>query len=240
VPWPAKVGNDEAKSREQKALAEGKGQIAYGQQRSLYDLREMLELLNSIDTKALIWIHQNLHNAFLDGVFVLLRNKITWLPLYIFLIAFIMLNFGKRGVLWVLFFIFAAALADSVSSKLLKPQVQRVRPCHTEGVAEELHVLISCGGRYGFVSSHATNHFALAAFFFFTIGRLLKKWKWVAILWATCISFAQVYVGVHYPFDVICGAILGCLFGSAIAWYYNTRMKTWNAGLEPEGEKVRR
>ena len=198
----------------------------------LYDLRQMLEFLNGIDTKALIWIHQNLHNAFLDDVLVVLRNKIIWLPLYIFLIAFIVLNYGKRGWLWVLFFVFAAALADSVSSKVLKPQVQRIRPCHTEGVAEELHVLISCGGQYGFVSSHATNHFALAAFFFFTLGQTFRKLKWLVMLWAACISFAQVYVGVHYPLDVISGGILGVLFGWGIAWYYNMRMKAWSLGIK--------
>lgn len=190
----------------------------------------MLEQLLQLDADLIIWVHRHLHNAFLDSVMVLIRNKWTWLPLYVFLLAFILFNFGKRGGLWILFFIFSIALSDTVSTKVIKYQVQRVRPCHTELVSKELQMLVPCGGQYGFVSSHASNHFTMATFLFFTLGRIFRRIRWPLIIWALCIAIAQVYVGVHYPLDVIAGGILGALIGWGIAWYYNTRLKNWSIG----------
>ncbi|HLF64526.1 MAG TPA: phosphatase PAP2 family protein [Saprospiraceae bacterium] len=188
----------------------------------------MLETIQSIDTRLLIWIHEYLRSDVLDWLMPLVRSKWTWAPLYVFLLAFMLFNFGKRGGLWALFFIFAIALSDSVSSKVIKYQVKRIRPCHTELTATHLHMLVPCGGQYGFTSSHASNHFAMATFLFFTLGRMMRRIRWPVIIWAVCIAFAQVYVGVHYPLDVIGGGVLGAIIGAGIAWYYNLRMKRWN------------
>lgn len=188
----------------------------------------MLEHLLAMDTQLLLWIHKYLHNQFLDPIMVLLRNKWTWLPLYVFLLSFMLFNFGKRGGLWILFFIFAIALSDTLSTKVIKYQVQRLRPCHTELVQSHLKMLVPCGGQFGFVSSHASNHFAMAMFLFFTLGRFIRKIRWPLVIWAGLIAFAQVYVGVHYPFDVIAGGLLGCVIGWGIAWYYNHRLGKFN------------
>jgi undecaprenyl-diphosphatase len=162
----------------------------------------------------------------------ILRDKWTWLPLYVFLLVFMLMNYGKRGGVWLLFFIFTVALADLSNSRLIKYQVKRFRPCHTEHVAEKMHVLISCGGKYSFTSSHAANHFAMAAFIFFTLGGLFRKIRWPIMIWASLIAFAQVYVGVHYPFDVIGGGLLGILLGGATAWYYRFGVPAWSIGRD--------
>ncbi len=188
----------------------------------------MVQSILAIDSELLLWIHKYLHNSVLDGLMVLIRSKWAWLPLYVFLLSFMVMNFGKRAGLWILFFIFTIAISDMVSTKALKYQVQRLRPCYTELVQSHLQMLVPCGGRYGFVSSHASNHFAMAAFLFFTLGRMIRRIRWPLMLWAASIAFAQVYVGVHYPLDVIAGGLLGTLIGWGNAWYYNNRLKNWS------------
>jgi undecaprenyl-diphosphatase len=189
----------------------------------------MLSTLTELDTSLLWWIHAH-HNAALDWLMPILRSKWTWLPLYVFILAFIVMNYGKRGGVWLLFFVCTIGLADLTSSKLVKPQVNRMRPCHTEHVLERMDLLVSCGGRYSFTSSHATNHFAMAAFIFFTLGGIFKRIRWPIMIWAGLIAFAQVYVGVHYPLDVIGGAMLGVLIGGAAARYYNYGLPVWAIG----------
>jgi undecaprenyl-diphosphatase len=187
----------------------------------------MFGTLAELDATLLVWIHSHLHNEVLDWLMPVFREKWTWLPLYIFLIAFMLLNFGKRGGLWILFFVFAIICADTISTRVLKYQVKRVRPCHTEQVAERLEILVSCGGTYGFVSSHAANHFAMAAFIFFTLGRAVRRVRWPVMIWAGLVAFAQVYVGVHYPLDILGGAVLGLSLGWLLAWYYSHRLAHW-------------
>ena len=188
----------------------------------------MLQTLVGWDAQVLIWIHTHLHNSFLDWLMPILREQWTWLPLYIFLIAFMLMNFGKRGGLWILMFIFTIALCDTTSSKVIKYNVKRLRPCHTEQVAPKLDLLISCGGQYSFTSSHATNHFGMAAFIWLTLGMRYRRVRWPIMIWAGMVAFAQVYVGVHYPLDILGGGLLGLLLGSAVAWYYRKRLGPWS------------
>lgn len=193
----------------------------------------MLESLLAFDTAILTWIHGHLHNPFFDWLMPILRNKTTWIPLYVFLAAFMLFNFHKRAWLWMLFFVFAIVLSDTVSTRVFKYRFQRLRPCHTELVGSRITPLVPCGGRYGFVSSHAANHFAMAAFFFFTLGHRLRRARWPVMIWAGTIAFAQVYVGVHYPLDVVAGAALGLIFGWGLAWYYSIRLQHWSIGRDP-------
>jgi undecaprenyl-diphosphatase len=102
-------------------------------------------------------------------------------------------------------------IADLVSSKGLKKTVKRVRPCNDPAIQDEVVLLVGCGKAYSFTSSHATNHFAIGAFLAMTLGLYYKRWRWLFYFWAGSIAFGQVYVGVHYPLDVIVGSILGLL-----------------------------
>ena len=143
------------------------------------------------------------------------------MPFYVFLFSFLMINFGKKGLLFLLFAVLTIAVADTVSSKIIKKTVQRIRPCNDPFMAPSVDLKIECGGGYSFTSSHATNHFALAFFLIFIFGKFDfgKKNKWLnglLFLWAASIAYAQVYVGVHYPLDVVSGAIIGSLIGRGI------------------------
>lgn len=192
----------------------------------------MLDQLIALDH---IWfkaINQGLSNPFFDFLMPLLRDRYTWLPLYAFLIYFWIKNFGKAGWLMVLFTLLCFGLADYTSASIIKPAVARLRPCNELGFKEQINSLVRCGSGFSFPSSHAANHFALALFF---ISLFYKQWKWVlplALLWAASIAFAQVYVGVHFPVDVLSGALLGALIGYLMGRLF-LRLKpeeTWRSG----------
>lgn len=169
----------------------------------------MIESLVNIDEALFQWINSDLSNAFFDAVLVPFRHKMFWIPLYLFLILFIAVNFVKEK--WMIFAMIGLTvlLSDTTSSKLIKNSVERIRPCHIV----ELNPVsrVPCSPGYSFTSSHATNHFAIGLFFFGLFS--FTKWKWLFIAWAGAIAFAQVYVGVHYPFDVLAGALIGILVG---------------------------
>ena len=100
--------------------------------------------------------------------------------------------------------------------------VERLRPCNDLDLAGQIRVLVDCGSGFSFVSSHATNHFAIS---FLLISLYYRQWKWIfplCFLWAFVVSYAQVYVGVHYPFDILGGAALGILIGLLVGWLEKT------------------
>jgi len=173
----------------------------------------MFETINHIDQQFFLAINNGLQNSFFDWLCPMLRNPTMWIPLYAIVIFFIYKRY-KKETLWIL--IGAAVLilvSDQVSAHLIKNLVQRLRPCNDPSIQNQVHLLVNCGGGYSFISAHATNHFALA---FYMMGFFATSKKWfvpLAIVWASSIAFSQVYVGVHYPFDIICGAILGSILG---------------------------
>lgn len=106
----------------------------------------------------------------------------------------------------------------------LKHVVMRDRPCRDIDMYEHVRlVLKECGGGYGFVSNHAANHFGMAVFFFITFRQRFRKWALVGLGWAGLIAFAQVYIGVHFPLDVICGGLLGLTIGWGTGTFFNKR-----------------
>jgi len=161
------------------------------------------------------------HNSFFDAVIPYWRSKYVWIPLYVFIASFLLINWKKRGLLVLLFAIVTIGVADFTSSKIVKPLVQRIRPCNDATLTFEVRELVKCGGGYSFTSSHATNHFAIAAFLIIVLSVFRRKWiSWALFAWATSIAYGQVYVGVHYPLDVVAGAILGSFIGIIFANIY--------------------
>jgi len=182
---------------------------------------KICDSLIRLDHIAWYYINVQWHNPFLDYVVPYLRNPWFWSPLYLFLLIFMPSRFRRNGWLWCAAFIISFAIADQVSASLMKPYFHRLRPCHNPFLQGIVHLLVDCGGGYGFPSVHATNHFALGIFSAVTLGRL-AKWVWpAAIIWATLVSFAQVYVGVHFPLDVTCGALVGTVIGICTGKIFN-------------------
>jgi len=167
------------------------------------------------------WLFLKINNdgtcKFLDKLMPVLREPTTWIPLYIFLFLFVVISFGKKGWWFVLYAIITVAITDSVSSRIFKPLVGRLRPCCDPDFSSNVRLLVGCGGKESFLSSHAANHFGLAMFIFIAFRSFIGNWAYIFFIWAAAISYAQIYVGVHYPFDVLGGTILGCLVGWAMA-----------------------
>jgi len=164
-------------------------------------------------------INSSWQNSFFDIIMPILRNSKTWVPLYLFLLLFGIFNFKKNLWWWVLFTATLAIFCDFISSDIIKEHIFRMRPCQYPSLAI---VRVSyCPHNSSFTSSHATNHFGLAMFFFLTLRNYLKKWAYLFFAWALIIVYAQVYVGVHFPLDVFCGGILGSVFGYLSARNFN-------------------
>jgi undecaprenyl-diphosphatase len=173
-----------------------------------------------IDYYLFDWINNKWSNPFFDFLLPLLRNKYFWAPLYVFLLAFISINIKKNAGIVVLFLFVTIGISDLTSSHLIKKTIKRERPCNNELINDNVRLLVRCGSGYSFTSSHATNHFAIAGFFFFLFGPLIGRYKWIFLAWAGSIAIAQVYVGVHYPLDILAGTILGLLVSLIITKIY--------------------
>ena len=147
------------------------------------------------------------HQPWLDGPMEIISGKLTWIPLYLLLIYFLYQRFKLACWKPVLYLLASVAVADQFSSSLLKPLFKRLRPCHVDEFQSWIHLPAGCGGQFGFCSSHAANSFAIAVGFY-----LLTKNKSAGIaliLWASIISYSRIYLGAHYPLDVIVGAFVG-------------------------------
>ncbi|QEC65871.1 phosphatase PAP2 family protein [Panacibacter ginsenosidivorans] len=164
-------------------------------------------------------------NDFLNSVYPWWRDSNTWIPLYLFLALFAFINFGWRVWPWVIFFIITVALTDQLSSNLIKNFIQRPRPCNDEDFMGNVNALLGhCSGGYSFPSSHATNHFGMACFIYFTMKQYFKKWGYLFFVWAATIAYGQVYIGIHYPLDILGGAVIGSLVGMMTASVFNRRI----------------
>lgn len=168
------------------------------------------------------FINGEMHNYVLDIIMPYWREKLLWAPLYLFLVFFMVMNFKIKGLYFLLFVIAIITISDTLSSQVIKKTYERDRPCNNIYLKKKVNLLVDCGPGYSFTSSHATNHFAIAVFFILTLGRMIKWIKWPFILWAASISFAQVYVGVHFPLDVIVGALLGSFIGFWVSVIYQS------------------
>ncbi|MCB9257395.1 MAG: phosphatase PAP2 family protein [Chitinophagales bacterium] len=171
-----------------------------------------MDQLLSLDYYLFRLINQGMSNVFFDFLMPILRNKTTWYPLYILSAIVLVSKWKWQGLYLILFAILSLALSDLISSQVLKNLFARTRPCLLVELSTTINLLLDkCSGAYSFPSSHAANHFALASFFAYSFRK--HALRFVLLFWASAICFAQVYVGVHFPSDVLFGALLGLSFG---------------------------
>ena len=169
----------------------------------------MIETINYWDEKAFLWLNSFYLEA-LDPVALQLTQTITWIPLYV-LLLYLIYRIDPKNTLWILGGVMLTILlADQVSSGLMKPYFERLRPCHDPRWEGMMHVYGRCGGLYGFVSSHAANTFGLATFLTLKLGKKQKAIAWL-FFYALVVSYTRIYLGVHYPLDLFFGALVGVL-----------------------------
>jgi undecaprenyl-diphosphatase len=148
----------------------------------------------------------------------IISGRVIWAPLYLAILITLGIRYRRKFLILILVIILAIILSDQISL-LIKNSVHRLRPCHEPALEGLVHLVRNqCGGAYGFVSSHASNSFNIAV-----LSLLLIKRKWFSysmLLWAAIIGYSRVYLGVHYPGDVLCGSLIGILIGWSLFRFY--------------------
>lgn len=181
-----------------------------------------LDSLLKADQELFLKINTVYIHPLLDAVYPWFREGNTWIPLYLFIIVLALVNFKQKAFAFILFAVLTVVLTDQISSSFIKPFFERPRPCRDPILMNQIRMLLNgCSGGYSFTSSHATNHFGFAVYIYLTLGNIIGKWKYAFLVWAAVIAYGQVYVGVHYPLDIICGALLGVTIGFIIAYFHN-------------------
>ena len=177
-----------------------------------------METLKYWDTQLFLLLNGK-HNGFWDFVMFWASEKLIWIPLYLFFV-FLVYRYYKRKTIWVLLAtVVVIAMSDLVSVHLFKNVFMRLRPCHEPQLEGLVHLVKDkCGGQFGFISSHATNHFAIASFLSMLLGNKIKYFTFLILLWAGIISYSRIYLGVHYPGDVLGGVIIGSVIGLVVGF----------------------
>jgi undecaprenyl-diphosphatase len=176
----------------------------------------MIDWLIQLDTKFFLFLN-GLNSESFDTIMWWVSGKTTWWPFYLSLLAFLGWRKGWQLAPMILFIVIVITLADQTSVHLFKNVFQRLRPCHEHSLEGLVHIVNNkCGGQYGFVSSHAANSFGVATLLFLWVKR-----RWFTILmlvWAALVGYSRIYLGVHYPGDVLFGSLLGIGCGW-LTWY---------------------
>ncbi|MGY6561587.1 MAG: phosphatase PAP2 family protein [Luteibaculaceae bacterium] len=182
-------------------------------------MQTLINSLKSIDEQLFLFLN-GLNHPWLDMPFYYISQQNFWIPVYLLFLFFAFKEFGFKGLLWIVALVaLVITLSDQTSVKLFKNVFERYRPCHNETFGHLVHTVKNhCGGKFGFISSHATNYFAVAAFITGIHKSISTSTKVFIFLWAVLIAYSRIYLGVHYPADVTVGALWGVSIGYAVVF----------------------
>lgn len=176
----------------------------------------LLKNILEIDKELFLYLN-SFHSDFWDTIMLMVTRKETWVPFFAIIIFFVVRNSPKNALLVLLFLAILIVVTDQFSV-ILKESIQRLRPVHDPEIGPLVHNVLRKGGLHGFVSSHAANSFAIFAF----TSRFFKNrlYSGLILFWAVIFSHSRIYSGVHYPLDILGGAILGLIVGEALFRIY--------------------
>ena len=171
------------------------------------------------DKQAMIFLN-NLGNSTFDPFWILVSEKWFWIPLYVIFLYFLYKNFNKKSLFYILLFVALGITASDQIANIFKFGFERLRPCHDpslEGLLRE----VKCGGKFGFYSAHSSNSFFVATYLTILLGKKIKQLPYFLFVWAAIVAYSRVYLGMHFPGDIIIGAIMGIL----LALFFGTLAK---------------
>jgi len=178
----------------------------------------MVEFLINIDKKLFLFLNQY-HSKFFDFVMWHISGRIEWVPLYLLILYYLIRQYRVKSIYFIVTLVFLITIVDQLSVLLFKNTIQRLRPCHDPTIMHLVHIVNNhCGGMYGFISNHAANSFALATYSSFLFNK--KIFKVLIFIWALIVSYSRIYLGVHFPGDIIGGAMFGIVM-AYILWYFS-------------------
>lgn len=170
----------------------------------------MIDFLKDLDKRWLLIVNQT-HTPWLDQVMWFFSNRYVWIPLYAIPVIIIVLQLKKKAIPHLIILGLLIVLSDQLASSVMKPLFQRLRPSHDPSIEDILHYVNHYkGGLYGFVSSHSMNVFALSFYFLFATPGKIRWLSLLLFLWAMIVAYSRVYLGVHYPADVIIPIFISC------------------------------
>lgn len=161
------------------------------------------------DKQAMIFLN-NLGSSTFDPFWILVSEKWFWIPLYVIFLYFLYKNFNKKSLFYILLFVALGITASDQIANIFKFGFERLRPCHDpslEGLLRE----VKCGGKFGFYSAHSSNSFFVATYLTMLLGKKIKQLPYFLFVWAAIVAYSIVYLGMHFPGDIIIGAIMGIL-----------------------------
>lgn len=171
------------------------------------------------DKQAMIFLN-NLGSSTFDPFWILVSEKWFWIPLYVIFLYFLYKNFNKKSLFYILLFVALGITASDQITNIFKFGFERLRPCHDpslEGLLRE----VKCGGKFGFYSAHSSNSFFVATYLTILLGKKIKQLPYFLFVWAAIVAYSRVYLGMHFPGDIIIGAIMGIL----LALFFGTLAK---------------
>ncbi|MEG0928759.1 phosphatase PAP2 family protein [Chryseobacterium sp.] len=154
----------------------------------------------------------NLGDPAFDQFWMLISSTWIWVPLYIIFLYFLYKNYKLKSLVFILIFLALGATVSDQLASVFKYGVARLRPCH-DPTLEYYMRIVKCGGQFGFYSAHASNTFFLASFLSILLKNKLKWFPYAIFVWAIVVSYSRIYLGVHFPIDILVGVFVGSLLG---------------------------
>ena len=191
----------------------------------------MLSSLENIDRELFIYLN-GLHNSFFDSLMYYASEKWFWIPLYLVIVILFFKKYGIKA-LYIILPVSLVILGTDQISVMIKNEVARYRPCHNYDLMQLVHKVDNhCGGKFGFVSSHSANAFGLFAYLTFILNHNFRILKLLLFFWAMLLAYSRIYLGVHYPADVIGGAIVGVVISFIVVKVIEYLYKKYNISYE--------
>ena len=167
------------------------------------------------DKQAFLFLN-NLGSEPFDRFWIMVTGTWVWIPLYVIFLYLLYKNYKLRNLIFILIFIGLGVTVSDQLSGIFKTGIARLRPCHDPSLQSYMRI-VKCGGQFGFYSAHASNTFFLASYLSFLLKDKLRWFPYGIFVWAVVVSYSRIYLGVHFPIDILVGAFVGILLGAVFS-----------------------